>query len=192
MVVLVLTRVGRMMRLLNSQAERLSELADTDYVTGLPTCRCFTDRLSEFLGDAHGQVAAFLLIDVERFSQIHDTLGHRAGDAILHAIGVRLREHHLRSFSRREILARELAHLKAAYLSRHDLPRAAASVDRLLILDDRDAYELRDRATLAMQMHAYELAMECLERYLSLAPHAEDLARVREQMAYLRAWMEQN
>ena len=31
--------------------------------------------------------------------------------------GVRLREHHLRSFSRREILMRELAHLKAAAAS---------------------------------------------------------------------------
>jgi regulator of sirC expression with transglutaminase-like and TPR domain len=110
----------------------------------------------------------------------------------LYGGGVKLREHHLRSFSRREILARELSHLKAAYLSRHDLPRAAASVDRLLILDERDAYELRDRASLAMQMHVYDLAMECLDRYLSLAPHAEDQARVREQIAYLRAWMEQN
>jgi regulator of sirC expression with transglutaminase-like and TPR domain len=106
--------------------------------------------------------------------------------------GVKLREHHLRSFSRREILARQLAHLKAAYLARHDLPRAAASVDRLLILDERDSYELRDRATLAMQMHVYDLAMECLQRYLALAPHAEDHARVREQIAYLRAWIEQN
>jgi len=106
--------------------------------------------------------------------------------------GVRLREHHLRSFSRREILARELAHLKAAYLARHDLPRAAASIDRLLILDERDPYELRDRAALAMQMHVYELAIECLERYLALAPYAEDQTRVREQILYLRAWMDQN
>jgi regulator of sirC expression with transglutaminase-like and TPR domain len=106
--------------------------------------------------------------------------------------GVKLREHHLRSFSRREILARELAHLKAAYLSRHDLPRAAASIDRLLILDERDTYELRDRATLAMQMHVYDLAVECLERYLALAAHADDQGRVREQIAYLRAWIEQN
>lgn len=106
--------------------------------------------------------------------------------------GVKLREHHLRSFSRREILARELAHLKAAYLARHDLARAAASVDRLLILDERDTYELRDRAALAMQMHVYELAIECLERYLTLAPHADDQARVREQILYLRAWMDQN
>lgn len=106
--------------------------------------------------------------------------------------GVRLREHHLRSFSPKEILARELAQLKAAYLVQHDLPRAAASIDRLLILDDRDAYEVRDRAALAMQMHAYRQAIELFERYLALMPSADDRSRVREQIAYLRAWMDQN
>ena len=106
--------------------------------------------------------------------------------------GVKLREHHLRSFSPREILARELAQLKAAYLAQHDLPRAAASIDRLLILDDRDAYEVRDRAALAMQMHAYAQAIELFERYLTLMPSADDRSRVREQIAYLRAWLDQN
>lgn len=106
--------------------------------------------------------------------------------------GVRLREHHLRSFSRKEILARELAQLKAAYLAQHDLLRAAASIDRLLILDERDPYEIRDRAAIAMQMHAYAQAIELFERYLELAPSAEDQARVREQIAYLRAWLDQN
>ncbi len=106
--------------------------------------------------------------------------------------GVRLREHHLRSLSRKEIVARELAHLKSAYLAQHDLARAAASADRLLILDDRDPFELRDRAALAMQMHAYAVAIECLERYLALQPHADDIARIREQVAYLRAWIDQN
>jgi len=106
--------------------------------------------------------------------------------------GVRLREHHTRSFSRREILARELAQLKAAYLAQHDLPRAAASMDRLLILDDRDAYEVRDRAALAMQMHAYRQAIELFERYITLTPSADDHLRVREQIAYLRAWLDQN
>jgi regulator of sirC expression with transglutaminase-like and TPR domain len=106
--------------------------------------------------------------------------------------GVRLRERHLRSFSRHAILARELAQLKAAYLARRDLPRAAATMDRLLILDDRDPYEIRDRAGLAMQMHTYVLAVECLERYLALVPTAEDSMRVRERIIYLRAWLEQN
>jgi len=110
----------------------------------------------------------------------------------LYGGGVRLREHHLRSFSRREVLARELAQLKAAYIAQHDIARAAASVDRLLILDERDPYEVRDRAGLAMQMHTYALAIECLERYLELVPHADDRNIVREQIAYLRAWIEQN
>lgn len=106
--------------------------------------------------------------------------------------GVRLREHHLRSFTAKEILARELAHLKSAYLAQHDLPHAAASSDRLLILDENDPYEARDRATIAAQMHAYNVAIEWFERYLALMPGADDHARIREQIAYLRAWLEQN
>src|SRR5688500_7979503 len=98
--------------------------------------------------------------------------------------GVQLREHHLRSFTPRQILARELAQLKAAYLAQRDLTRAAASIDRLLILDDRDAYEVRDRAALAMQMHAYRQAIELFERYLILMPSSDDQPRVREQIAY--------
>ncbi len=106
--------------------------------------------------------------------------------------GVQLREHHLRSFTPRQILARELAQLKAAYLAQRDLARAAASMDRLLILDARDAYEVRDRAAVAMQMHAYAQAIELFERYLVLMPSADDRSRVREQIAYLRAWLDQN
>jgi len=106
--------------------------------------------------------------------------------------GVQLREHHLRSFTPRQILARELAQLKAAYLAQRDLTRAAASIDRLLILDDRDAYEVRDRAALATQMHAYAQAIHLFERYLALMPSADDRSRVREQIAYLRAWLDQN
>jgi regulator of sirC expression with transglutaminase-like and TPR domain len=106
--------------------------------------------------------------------------------------GVQLREHHLRSFTAKEILARELAHLKSAYLAQHDLARAAASSDRLLILDQNDPYEVRDRATIAVQMHAYGQAIEYFERYLNAAPYADDGTRIREQVAYLRAWLEQN
>ena len=51
-------------------------------------------------------------------------------------------------------------------------------------------YEIRDRAALAMQMHEYALAIELFERYLVLAPHAEDRHRVRDQLTWLRAWLE--
>jgi len=92
MVPLILVRMIRMVNQLESQAERLSRLAETDYVTGLANSRHFVDRLDEFLGATRPKVAGFLLIDLERFSEINDTLGRRTADAILHAVGVRLGE----------------------------------------------------------------------------------------------------
>ena len=89
---LVLVRMFRMVRQLVDQAERLGQLADTDYVTGLASRRRFAARLDELLGGDHPQDATVLLIDLVRFSEINDTLGDRTGDAILHAVGDRLRE----------------------------------------------------------------------------------------------------
>lgn len=105
---------------------------------------------------------------------------------------VLLREHHLRSVSRKEILEKMLAHLKSVYMSRHDLERAASSIDRMLILDERDGHELRDRGIIAMRMHRYGEAIEFLERYLDLVPYAEDRAAIRDQIAWLRAWFGPN
>lgn len=106
--------------------------------------------------------------------------------------GVQLREHHLRSVSRKAILGKMLAHLKSVYMSRHDLERAASSIDRLLILDDRDGYELRDRGVVAMELHRYDEAIEYLERYLALVPHAEDRRAIKDQLDWLRAWLDPN
>ena len=106
--------------------------------------------------------------------------------------GVRLREQHLRSVSNRQIVARLLAHLKSSYRNLHDVESAIAAVDRLLILDERDAEELRDRGMLAMQLHRYEEAIVYLARYLDVVPNAEDRREIREKMLYLRAWLEQN
>src|SRR5450756_542769 len=63
-----------------------------DYVTGLASRRRFAARLDELFGGDHPQDAIVLLIDLVRFSEINDTLGDRTGDAILHAVGDRLRE----------------------------------------------------------------------------------------------------
>lgn len=105
---------------------------------------------------------------------------------------VRLREHHLRSCSSREILMRLLAYLKSAHLSRQNLEGAVAAIDRLLILDERDGWEIRDRGLLAMELHRYGEAIDFLRRYLEAAPNAADGTRVRERIAWLEAWLDPN
>jgi diguanylate cyclase (GGDEF)-like protein/excisionase family DNA binding protein len=74
--------------------ERLIEAALTDPLTGLPNRRLFADRIDHALSRrerSKGRVAV-LFLDVDRFKLVNDGLGHAAGDAVLKAIGERLRE----------------------------------------------------------------------------------------------------
>lgn len=66
-----------------------------DELTGLPNRTYFVEALEESLEmQAYDPEAAsgVLIIDIDRFSTINDSLGHRAGDALLKAFGDRLRE----------------------------------------------------------------------------------------------------
>lgn len=74
--------------------ERLFQLAYHDPLTGLPNRLLFADRLAQTLVHARRSQtrAAMLMLDLDRFKHINDTLGHAAGDRLLQAVGGRLRE----------------------------------------------------------------------------------------------------
>ncbi|WP_217912924.1 putative bifunctional diguanylate cyclase/phosphodiesterase [Miltoncostaea marina] len=65
----------------------------TDSLTGLPNRRLFHDRVEQAIAQArrHGRRAAVMLIDLDRFKEVNDTLGHRAGDVVLDETARRLR-----------------------------------------------------------------------------------------------------
>ncbi len=67
-------------------ASELEHLAFHDALTGLANRALFQRHLDE-----HGHDRAVLLIDLDGFKPINDTYGHAAGDAVLAAVGVRLR-----------------------------------------------------------------------------------------------------
>ena len=67
---------------------RLHRLAHQDALTGLPNRFQFDMRLEEAL-EVGGQTAV-LLIDLDGFRRINDTLGHATGDTLLQALAVRL------------------------------------------------------------------------------------------------------
>ncbi|OJT98016.1 MAG: GGDEF-domain containing protein [Rhizobium sp. 63-7] len=72
---------------------RLEVLANCDPLTGLSNRALFSSRLREHIAsaDAFGQEVALLIIDLDRFKSINDTLGHSAGDSVLVQTSARLR-----------------------------------------------------------------------------------------------------
>ena len=80
------------LRLLNQALERASYLAAHDLLTGLPNRRLFTDRLRQAMALARRdrQPLAVLCLDLDRFKEVNDTLGHAAGDLLLQEVTAHL------------------------------------------------------------------------------------------------------
>ena len=70
-------------------AQETEHLALHDPLTGLPNRLHFQQRLERRLTTTGS--AAVLLMDVDRFKEVNDTLGHDVGDRLLHEVGTRLR-----------------------------------------------------------------------------------------------------
>jgi predicted signal transduction protein with EAL and GGDEF domain/DNA-binding response OmpR family regulator len=72
--------------------ERIRELANFDSLTGLPNRRFFRDQFAAALERAKsaGTAVGVLFIDLDRFKQINDTLGHQVGDELLREAAKRL------------------------------------------------------------------------------------------------------
>ncbi len=76
----------------NSEHE-LSHLAHHDPLTDLPNRLLFTDRIEQALASAqlHKRGSALLMIDLDHFKMINDSLGHNIGDQLLKAVAARFK-----------------------------------------------------------------------------------------------------
>jgi len=76
-----------------AHAARVEYLAYHDGLTGLPNRSMFSKFLSQSISEAHRyrRRLAVAFLDLDRFKQINDTLGHEAGDQLLQEVALRLK-----------------------------------------------------------------------------------------------------
>lgn len=74
------------------RGEELQKVATTDDLTGLANRKHFNDEVDRAIAESNGTPATFgvLLIDLDHFKDINDTLGHQYGDDLLADLGPRL------------------------------------------------------------------------------------------------------
>jgi diguanylate cyclase (GGDEF)-like protein len=84
----------RVTRRIQRQMEEIEYRALYDELTALPNRTLFRDRTQQAVATARRDQtsASVLLLDVDRFREINDALGHEAGDFLLQEVGSRLRD----------------------------------------------------------------------------------------------------
>lgn len=84
--------VGRDITELHASRQKIHQMAFYDALTGLPNRALFHDRLRQIITDAswHGQRAGVMMIDMDHFKTVNDTMGHAVGDELLREAASRL------------------------------------------------------------------------------------------------------
>ncbi|MCZ6465423.1 MAG: diguanylate cyclase, partial [Proteobacteria bacterium] len=75
--------------------EKIRHLARYDSLTNLANRRLFKEQLARAIeaAEMHNHLVGLLYMDLDRFKQVNDTLGHSAGDELLKEVAERLRHH---------------------------------------------------------------------------------------------------
>ncbi|MBP0447925.1 diguanylate cyclase, partial [Roseomonas sp. SSH11] len=152
--IFVLLRVVPL-RLLNQALARASFLAAHDLLTGLPNRGLFGDRLRQALARSRrdGKPMAVLCLDLDRFKEVNDTLGHAAGDELLKVVSARLSA----MLRESDTLARLGGDEFAVIQPQAKQPQAAATLASRLIAAleapiDLDGYQARIGVSIGIAM----------------------------------------
>jgi regulator of sirC expression with transglutaminase-like and TPR domain len=89
--------------------------------------------------------------------------------------------------SKKEILLRMLRNLKSVYLQKNDFPRALSVIERILLVEPNVPMEIRDRGSVHQRLGHVQAALQDFQRYLTLAPRADDAEAVKVMVQRMTA-----
>lgn len=89
----ILVDISERVREQHRQVTRLLEMASSDALSGLPNRRAFEDQLNQYMRSPVPTSLTLAYLDLNRFKELNDTLGHAAGDHAIRIISARLKGH---------------------------------------------------------------------------------------------------
>lgn len=137
---------NRLQMRLEEAEQRAHFLATRDVLTGLTNRQAFNDRLDRAIkySERYNLKLAVLLLDIDRFKSVNETLGHQAGDALLKEVGARLRA----SIRETDVVARVggdeflfmLLNIQEAYNAARVAEHILGAFDKPLIINGRELF----------------------------------------------------
>jgi diguanylate cyclase (GGDEF)-like protein len=179
--------------------EKLFLDAVHDPVTHLPSRALFMDRLERELAKPLGLPVRYLLIDLDRFKNLNETLGHDLGDRVLLLVGGRILECLAPDESVARISGSQFAVLMIEAMARRSVQALADEIGKVLAtpieLPDQDVFltasigssnaSLRGTTALALQQQAASALLEA--RRLGGAQMVEFDSSMKDERAAMLA-----
>lgn len=201
-VMLLIRRIGRSTMELHASKAHAQHLAFHDNLTGLANRGLFADRLDHELAgvrrDSHR--VALLYLDLDRFKNVNDSLGHPAGDELIRQVGQRLKALLRETDTVARLGGDEFAIIQTGISSPADTEilcmriveelgrpfdlggnqiNVGVSIGIALAPDDgADRIELSRKADIAL----YSAKLEGKGRYVAFAPRMDESVRMRQQI----------
>ena len=150
---------------------RIRHMAHHDFLTGLPNRFLLTDRFQQVLASAqrNGSRFALLFIDLDRFKNVNDTLGHSIGDQLLRDVAGRLRA----VVRATDTISRQGGDEFIVLLSDIDTPDDAAQAARKLMLLLAEPFSLGEHSITVTPSIGIAVSPEDGEDLDSLLKHAD-------------------
>lgn len=149
---------------------RLAALSRTDALTGLPNRVELRERMEEALARCRrkGGALGCLFLDVDKFKEVNDTLGHAGGDAVLVEFSRRLKE----CVRQTDVVARLAGDEFVILLEGMDQPAEAEQVARKIVMAMEQDFEIHGasrRVTTSIGAVAADCATDDSDTLLSKA-----------------------